>query len=222
MGGRSVWGVKVGRTPKPSTLVPGLEGRPALLLLASLSSKYGGWERSPGSTCRWRGCSWLSHTAPDGHTKAGLQDRGGKASLLQNASTAPLGRNNDAKSPEITNINTQCTCLAGISGLECVCVLTAVWVRLLGEKKWPGPLFLAGQQGCSPALWCCCHVGWIEWTKTEDYWFQKEAKRIHCSVCQSVQSGQLHQNHLEVLFKNTHSFILSLNKQILISCVWQA
>ena len=91
-------------------------------------------------------------TAPDGHTKAGLQDRGGKASLLQNASTAPLGRNNDAKSPEITNINTQCTCLAGISGLECVCVLTAVWVRLLGEKKWPGPLFLAGQQGCSPAL----------------------------------------------------------------------
>ena len=28
----------------------------------------------------------------------------GKASLLQNTSTAPLGRNNDAKRPEITNI----------------------------------------------------------------------------------------------------------------------
>lgn len=132
--------------------------------------------RSPGSTCRWRGCSWLRHTAPDGHTKAGLQDYGGKASLLQNASTAPLGRNNDAKSPEITNINTQCTCLAGISGLECVCALTATWVRLLGEKKWPGPLFLAGHQGCSPALWCCCHVGWIEWTKINGLLISKRSK----------------------------------------------
>ena len=26
-----------------------------------------------------------------------------------------------------------------------------------------------------------------------DYWFQKEAKKIHCSVCQSVLGGQLHQ-----------------------------
>ena len=54
--------------------------------------------------------------------------------------------------PEITDIHTHCACLAGISELECVCVLTATWVSLLGEEKWPGPLFLAGQQGCDAAL----------------------------------------------------------------------
>ena len=142
----------------------------------------------------------------------------GKASLLQNTSTAPLGRNNDAKRPEITNIHTHCACLAGISGLECACVLTAMWVSLLGEEKWPGPLFLAGQQGCDADL------TWVELNglKLRTIDFKKKQRKYTVVFIKVCTVDKLHQNHLEVLFKNTHSFILSLNKQIVISCVWQA
>ena len=120
--------------------------------------------------------------------------------------------------PEITDIHTHCACLAGISGLECVCVLTATWVSLLGEEKWPGPLFLAGQQGCDAAL------TWVELhgLKLRTIDLKKKQRKYTVVFIKVCTVDKLHQNHLEVLFKNTHSFILSLNKQIVISCVWQA
>ena len=97
-----------------------------------------------------------------------------------------------------------------------VCVrATATWVSLLGKEEWPGPLLLAGQQGCEAAL------TWAELNgltlRTID--FKKKQRKYTVVFIKVCMVDKLHQNHLEVLFKNTHSLILSLNKQILISCV---
>ena len=97
------------------------------------------------------------------------------------------------------------------------------WV--MRAEVTPGPAALgllnprtAGQQGCDADL------TWVELNglKLRTIDFKKKQRKYTVVFIKVCTVDKLHQNHLEVLFKNTHSFILSLNKQIVISCVWQA